>query len=214
LNVRRSFLHDNAGQIGNKLLEVRILCNKVGLRVDLDDRAYAALIAYGRADNALSRNTVRLLGSLGETLLTQQLDRLVKVAVRLGQRLLAVHHAYVGHFTELLYVSSSKSHFLFLQKSFLQNKIVGQDDLGAPGRRALRTTHNDYAVLGLLSLSLGLLGLGLNLKLLALLAFQNSVRHGLGNQLDRADRVVVARDHVVDLVRIAVGVNDCNNRDT
>ena len=122
LNVRRSFLHDNAGQIGNKLLEVRILCNKVGLRVDLDDRAYAALIAYGRADNTLSRNTVRLLGSLGETLLTQQFDRLVEVAVRLCQRLLAVHHAYVGHFTELLYVSSSKSHFLFLQNSFLQNK--------------------------------------------------------------------------------------------
>ena len=53
-----------------------------------------------------------------------------------------------------------------------------------------------------------------NLKLLALLAFQNGVRHGLGDQLDRADGVVVAWDDIVDLVRIAVGVNDRNDRDT
>ena len=30
----------------------------------------------------------------------------------LGQCLLAVHHAYAGHFAELLYVSSGKSHFI------------------------------------------------------------------------------------------------------
>ncbi len=56
--------------------------------------------------------------------------------------------------------------------------------------------------------------LSLNLELLALLAFQNSVSHGLGDQLDSADSIVVARDYVVDLVRIAVGINDSYDRDT
>ena len=35
-----------------------------------------------------------------------------KINNALGQCLLAVHHAYAGHFAELLYVSSGKSHFI------------------------------------------------------------------------------------------------------
>ena len=74
--------------------------------------AYAALITYGSLDQTLSSDAVCLLGSLSQALLTEQLDSLVEVAVGLGQCLLAVHHAYAGHFAELLYVSSGKSHFI------------------------------------------------------------------------------------------------------
>ena len=112
LNVSRSVLDNNVSNVGNELLEVSVLSNEVGLRVNLDDCAYAALITYGSLDQTLSSDAVCLLGSLSQALLTEQLDSLVEVAVGLGQCLLAVHHAYAGHFAELLYVSSGKSHFI------------------------------------------------------------------------------------------------------
>ena len=148
LNVSRSVLDNDSSQIANELLEVSVLCNEVGLRVNLDDRAYAALVAYSSLDQALSSDAVSLLGSLGQALLAEKLDCLVEVAVSLGQSLLAVHHAYAGHFAELLYVSSGKSHFKFLQFCICTIKNVGHNDHGAPGRRALRTTHlNLYRVM-------------------------------------------------------------------
>ena len=112
LNVSRSVLDNNVSNVGNELLEVSVLSNEVGLGVYLDDCAYAALITYGSLDQTLSSDAVCLLGSLSQALLTEQLDSLVEVAVGLGQCLLAVHHAYAGHFAELLYVSSGKSHFI------------------------------------------------------------------------------------------------------
>ena len=48
----------------------------------------------------------------------------------------------------------------------------------------------------------------------ALLSGDDSVSHSAGDELYCSDSVVVAGDNVVDLVRIAVGVNDSNNRDT
>ena len=49
--------------------------------------------------------------------------------------------------------------------------------------------------------------------LVALLAFQHSVSHSASDQLDSADSVVVAGDDVIDLIGIAVGINDSNNGD-
>ena len=48
---------------------------------------------------------------------------------------------------------------------------------------------------------------------LTLLAFQHSISHSAGDQLDSADSVVVAGDDVIDLIGIAVGINDSNNGD-
>src|SRR4029079_18958487 len=44
-------------------------------------------------------------------------------------------------------------------------------------------------------------------------AFGNRVGHHAGEQAHRADRVVVSRDRVVDLVGVAVGVEDRYDRD-
>ena len=48
----------------------------------------------------------------------------------------------------------------------------------------------------------------------ALTAFDDSVSHSTCDELNSADSVVVARDNVVNLVRIAVGIYDCNDRNT
>ena len=58
------------------------------------------------------------------------------------------------------------------------------------------------------SLSSGFLGL------LALLALDHGVGHDGGDQLDGADRVVVAGDGVVDLIGITVGIGNCHHGDT
>ena len=110
VNVSRSFLHNNGCQIGYKCLEISILCNEVGLGVNLDDCAYAALIAYLRADNTLCCDTASLLGSLCQTLLTQDLNCLLKITVSFLQCLLAVHHTNIGLLTQGLYVLSGKCH--------------------------------------------------------------------------------------------------------
>src|SRR5215831_18617233 len=47
----------------------------------------------------------------------------------------------------------------------------------------------------------------------ALDAFDAGVGDARRDEADRADRVVVARDHVIDEIRIAVGVGDRDDRD-
>ena len=47
----------------------------------------------------------------------------------------------------------------------------------------------------------------------ALTAFLHGVGHGGSDQADGANRVVVRGDDVVDLVRVAVGVDDGDDRD-
>ena len=57
-------------------------------------------------------------------------------------------------------------------------------------------------------------GLGLDsFDVGALVAFLHGVGHGGGNQADGADGVIVCGDDVVDLVRVAVGVDNGDNRD-
>ena len=60
------------------------------------------------------------------------------------------------------------------------------------------------SVLGLLGGSLG--------GLLTLLALEDGVCHLRGNPLDRADRVIVARNGVIDFIGVTVGVDDRNDR--
>ena len=49
-----------------------------------------------------------------------------KINNALGQCLLAVHHTHAGHLTQVLNISSSKSHFLFLQFVFSKVNGAGQ----------------------------------------------------------------------------------------
>lgn len=84
VNVSRVLLDDNGSNVVYECLEVSVLCNEVGLSVDLNDCSDAALVANLSAYNALSSNTVSLLSSLCQALLAQQLDCLVEVAVSLG----------------------------------------------------------------------------------------------------------------------------------
>jgi hypothetical protein len=55
-----------------------------------------------RADQALGRDAAGLLGGLRQALLAQPVDRRLHVAVVLGQRLLAVHHADAGGLAQVL----------------------------------------------------------------------------------------------------------------
>ena len=53
----------------------------------------------------------------------------------------------------------------------------------------------------------------LDLSVSALTAFLNCVCHGSSNQANCADSVIVCGNDIVDLIGIAVGVNDCNDGD-
>ena len=63
--------------------------------------------------HALGGHAAGLLRGLGQALLTQPVDCLVHIAVGGLERLLAVHHADVGHLAESLDILSGKSHFNF-----------------------------------------------------------------------------------------------------
>ena len=47
----------------------------------------------------------------------------------------------------------------------------------------------------------------------ALVAFLNGIGHGRSNQADGTDGVIVCRNDIVDLIRVAVGINDRNDGD-
>ena len=97
---------------------------EVGLAVDLHQCAHAVL--HQSVRHALGGDAAGLLGGLGQALLTQILHGLVHIAVGLGQCLLAVHHTHASHLTQVLNISSSKSHFLFLQFVFSKVNGAGQ----------------------------------------------------------------------------------------
>ena len=87
---------DLLGDAGDHLLELGGVGHEVGLAVDLDDGAGAALVADIAAHDALGGDAALLLGGLGQALFAQIVDGLFDVAVALGQRLLAIHHAAAG----------------------------------------------------------------------------------------------------------------------
>ena len=81
-------------------LEIVVAGDEVGLGIDLDD--HADIVFDRDADKALGSDAAALLGRLGEALLAQPVDRGFDVAVRLAQRVLAVHHARAGLLTQIL----------------------------------------------------------------------------------------------------------------
>ena len=92
------------GDVAHHVLELLVAGDEVGLRVDLDDGARLAL--GDDADEALGGDAVRLLGGLRQALLAQPVDGRFDVALGLGQRRLAVHHAGAGLVAQLLHAAA------------------------------------------------------------------------------------------------------------
>ena len=218
--------------------ELGVLGDEVGLGSELDQGAVAA------RDDAVGGLAVSALGLLRETRDAQELDGLVEVALGLGERLLALHHAGAGGVAELLHISGSDSH-ISLVLIWVEGVSVGGvgvvslglvslglvslgrgdlslSDLGLGGNLGLDGVSLDRSsslIVGAEQLALPI-GHGLSLDLVAGAAggalheaFGHGVGDDAGQQRDGADGVVVARDRVVDVVRVAVGVEDADDRD-
>ena len=97
--------------VADKALELGGLGDEVGLAVDLDQHADAAAHVDVGLHNALSRDAAGLLLSRSDALLAEPLHCLFHIAVALGERLLALHHANAGRFTQFLDLCSSDCHF-------------------------------------------------------------------------------------------------------
>ncbi len=102
LHVGGILRHDNVCNFFYKGLETVVFRNKVGLGVYFDDNAHLVCHVGRSVDHALSGNAACLFRGGGKTLFAQILDSLVKIAVRLGERLFAVHHAAAGLLAQLL----------------------------------------------------------------------------------------------------------------
>ena len=102
VDVQRREAGDLDGEVADELLELLGARDEVGLAVDLDEHADAAAGVDVAGDEALAGVATGLLGRRGQAALAQQRDRLVEVAVRLGQRLLAVHEPGAGPLAQFL----------------------------------------------------------------------------------------------------------------
>src|SRR5215208_3957561 len=93
---------DVQGDLAGERDEVVVAGHEVGVAVDLDEHADLAGAVDVGLDGALGRlAAAHLLGLYAEAD-AQQLDRLVHVAVGLGEGLLAGHHARAGALAQLL----------------------------------------------------------------------------------------------------------------
>ena len=111
-----------------------VLGDEVGLRVDLDDGAAVAL--DGDADQALGGGAAGLLGGGGEALGAQPVDRGFHVAVVLGERLLAVHHAGAGALAQFLHSRGRDlSHFFVPSRPLREGR--GRSRISSIGAEAL-----------------------------------------------------------------------------
>jgi len=95
------FKRDRGG-VAHEALELVVLGDEVGFRVDLDGNALGALDEH--ADQTFGRGAARLLLGGGKALGAQRVNRGLDVAARFGQRLLGVHHASAGALAQLLHV--------------------------------------------------------------------------------------------------------------
>ena len=89
------------GHIADQRLEIGVLGDEVGFRVDLDRNS--ATVRNGHADQAFRCNAISLLGSLGQTLGPQPVDSRFHVAIDLGQGLLGIHHPCAGGIAQFLH---------------------------------------------------------------------------------------------------------------
>ena len=108
LNVGGVLVSNDLGQVLGEVNKLVVLGDEVGLGVDLNDDS--AVGVRNGIDHALGGDTASLLVGSSQTLLAQDLDCLLEVAVSLSQCLLALHHAAVGLLTQFHNVLCRNSH--------------------------------------------------------------------------------------------------------
>src|SRR5690606_9908561 len=174
-------------QIPHELLENRVARDEIRLAVDFDQDADAPAGVDVRVHHALGGHAAGLLGRRSEALLPQPGDGFLHVAARGLQGSLAVHHAGLRPLPHPLTP---------LRRYRLRHQI--------PRPLALDLDQFRFLVLRRFRLRFFLF----NRQLAPFSAFNYRVGDLARQQPDGADGVVVAGDHVIDLVRIAVGVHD------
>ncbi len=91
--------------------EFLVLCNEVGLRVNLYGYCTLAVLSYNVNYDTLSCDSVGFLLSLCKTFLSQELNGFVHIAVVSVRSLFAVHHACAGHFSQFFTIAAVIAHF-------------------------------------------------------------------------------------------------------
>src|SRR5690606_12340547 len=84
--------------------------HKIGLAIHFHHRAHAAFTGGIQFDHGLGGLTGGCFGHFGEALLAQALQRLFDIAVRLFQRLAAIHDARAGFLAQLFDLFGANSH--------------------------------------------------------------------------------------------------------
>src|SRR6266436_2112874 len=228
---------DLHGDVLHQRLELLVAGREVRLAVDLDQHADLAAQVDVRPHRALCGAAAGLLPRRGQALLPQPGDRLLDVAARLQQGLLAVHHPRAGLLAQVLH--HRRRHFrhcelllglvLAAGRRFAaaQGGLVLHDGTGR--RLGVRPHHgpaltaaapalsaappvSPAAPLGgvvaiLAVLALGLLRLAGVMRLVAGLPLEGCLRDLAAEEPDGADGVVVAGDDVVDALGVAVRVH-------
>ena len=105
-------LCNGSGNTLNEVNELLVLSNEVGLSVNLDHNTDT--VDGGSISHTLSSDTASLLLRSSQALFAQVLNSLIHITVGSSQSLLAVHHANAGHLAQILNISCSKCHFIFL----------------------------------------------------------------------------------------------------
>ena len=109
--VRRiARLLDLAEHVLHQLLEVGRPRDEVRFAVHFGEDAPRVVGRDGVADQAFARRAAGLLRGAREPALAEDRRRFVEVAVRLAQRVLALHHARAGLVAELLHHVRHNSH--------------------------------------------------------------------------------------------------------
>ena len=114
--VRLVAREDDVGDLVDQRLEAIVARHEVGLAIDLGQHAQRAVVIELDADDAFRGDAAGALGGLRHAALAQVLDRGVDVAVALGQRRLAFHHARAGTLAQVLDHLSSDCHGVTFQK--------------------------------------------------------------------------------------------------
>ena len=91
LDIGDAFFQRHRSNATGQSLKFFIAGNEVGFRIDLDN--HTLCIAHESGHKAFSGHTAGLFGSLRQTFLAQPINSGFQIAVRLAQRLFAIHHA-------------------------------------------------------------------------------------------------------------------------
>src|SRR5690606_20650933 len=226
VHVLRLHGRDLHRDLPDQLPEFLGLRDEVGLAVDLDEHADAPVTVDVGVDDALRGDAGRLLGRLRQALLPEVVDGLLHVATGGLEGALAVHHARLRPLAELFYhLARDLCHVEPPSWSWMRERRARRGIAHLCGRLAHTLSTPRLRLDGsgdrlfipgapelLLARHLIRLVPGLGL-LQALLALEDGVSQLAREKAHRPDRIVVARDDEVDLVRIAVGIDDGDDGD-